>query len=101
MNSVQAVKDIYISSFLSLIKEPKIESNVREALFARKLELLYERHSSVLVQIAKGAYELREKIRTNQIEGLDTESFEQMNECHAFLDRFYMSRIFLNHSKKD
>jgi pyruvate dehydrogenase kinase 2/3/4 len=93
MNSVQAVKDIYISSFLSLIKEPKIESNVREALFARKLELLYERHSSVLVQIAKGAYELREKIRTNQIEGLDTESFEQMNECHAFLDRFYMSRI--------
>jgi len=93
MSSVQAVKDIYISSFLSLIKEPPIDSNVREALFARKLELLYERHSSVLVQMAKGAYELREKIRKNQIENLDAESFEHMQECHAFLDRFYMSRI--------
>ena len=66
---------------------------MREALFARKLELLYERHSSVLVQMAKGAYELRQKIRTNQIIDLDTDSFEHMNECHAFLDRFYMSRI--------
>ena len=93
MSSVQAVKDIYISSFLSLIKEPTIDNHVREALFARKLELLYERHSSVLVQMAKGAYELREQIRTNQIEGLYPETFEHMNECHAFLDRFYMSRI--------
>lgn len=93
MSSVQAVKDIYISSFLSLVKEPPIDSNVREALFARKLELLYERHSSVLVQMAKGAYELRELIRKNKIENLDAGSFEYMNECHAFLDRFYMSRI--------
>ncbi len=91
MDSVQAVKDIYISSFLSLIKEPQIENNVREALFARKLELLYERHSSVLVQMAKGAYELREKIRNREIDDLD--SFEQMSDFHAFLDRFYMSRI--------
>ena len=93
MTSVQAVKDIYISSFLSLIKEPNIEDEVREALFARKLELLYERHSSVLSTMAKGAYELREKTRNNQIEGFDPNSFEQMNECHEFLDRFYMSRI--------
>jgi pyruvate dehydrogenase kinase 2/3/4 len=93
MSAVQAVKDIYISSFLTLVKEPTIDSDVREAVFSRKLELLYERHSSVLIQMAKGAYELKEKIRNRQILELDTESFEHMNECHAFLDRFYMSRI--------
>jgi pyruvate dehydrogenase kinase 2/3/4 len=93
MSSVQAVKDIYISSFLTLVREPMIDSNVREALFARKLDVLYERHSSVLVQMAKGAYELKDKIRKHQISELDTESFEYMNECHAFLDRFHMSRI--------
>jgi len=93
MSSVQAVKDIYISSFLTLVREPMIDSNAREALFARKLDVLYERHSSVLVQMAKGAYELKDKIRKQQISGLDVESFEYVNECHAFLDRFYMSRI--------
>jgi Mitochondrial branched-chain alpha-ketoacid dehydrogenase kinase./Histidine kinase-, DNA gyrase B-, and HSP90-like ATPase. len=93
MSSVQAVKDIYISSFLTLVREPLIDSNVREALFARKLDVLYERHSSVLVQMAKGAYELKDKIRQHQISELDTECFEHMNECHAFLDRFYISRI--------
>jgi pyruvate dehydrogenase kinase 2/3/4 len=96
MTSVQAVKDIYISSFLSLIKEPAIQDDVvREALFARKLEVLYERHSAVLVQMAKGAYELRSQIQDSG--GLnkkhDTLDFEHWQECHSFLDRFYMSRI--------
>ena len=115
MPSVQAVKDIYISSFLTLVNEPNPRDNdgVREALFARKLELLYERHSSVLVQMAKGAYELRDLIRRGEItimdhgytnhhhhdndndnnNGKQLLDFEHLNECHAFLDRFYMSRI--------
>lgn len=105
MKSVQAVKDIYISSFLTLIKEPIIHNTAQEASFARKLELLYERHSSILVQMARGAYELREAIRNGIIQpkrgvgghryGEDQESleFEHLDECHSFLDRFYMSRI--------
>jgi pyruvate dehydrogenase kinase 2/3/4 len=104
MQSVQAVKDIYISSFLTLIREPIIDSPVREALFARKLELLYERHSSILVQMARGAYELRDGIRNGTIKYIpvkdhpfspdhDSINFEHMEECHLFLDRFYMSRI--------
>ncbi len=119
MPSVQAVKDIYISSFISLVNEPcpnSVDGGVREALFARKLELLYERHSSVLVQMAKGAYELRDLMRRGELtfphhyhsgsdEGVRSKStrgrngevgqleFEYLNECHAFLDRFYMSRI--------
>jgi len=109
MKSVQAVKDVYISSFLTLIREPMIDTIEQEALFARKLELLYERHSSILVQMAKGAYELREGIRNGSIraqqvhatrhpleeEDDDPESIvnERLHECQSFLDRFYMSRI--------
>ncbi len=93
MSSVQAVKDIYISSFLSLVQEPTIDSPVRESLFARKLELLYERHSSVLVQMAKGAFEFRQMLKNKEISSLEGEAFELMNDTHAFLDRFYMSRI--------
>ena len=113
MPSVQSVKDIYISSFLTLVNEPSPgDVEVREGLFARKLELLYERHSSVLVQMAKGAYELRDLIRKGEIMINDDHygrydgkihnhnsnrskklQFEDLNECHAFLDRFYMSRI--------
>ena len=113
MPSVQAVKDIYISSFLTLVNEPNPGDNaMREPLFSRKLELLYERHSSVLVQMGKGAYELRDLIRKGEMtiddyghddnicggsgsdSGNKTElQFEHLNECHAFLDRFYMSRI--------
>ncbi len=108
MPSVQSVKDIYISSFLTLINEPNPRDGdgVREALFARRLELLYERHSSVLVQMARGAYELRDLMRKGEMtiddgsnnhdhdgRGKKTLEFEHLHECHAFLDRFYMSRI--------
>ena len=120
MPSVQSVKDIYISSFLTLINEPnpRDDDGLREALFARRLELLYERHSSVLVQMARGAYELRDVMRKGEmmkkientgknhndpfhyhIDGGNEEEigkkleFEHLHECHAFLDRFYMSRI--------
>lgn len=97
MPSVQAVKDIYISSFVSLVNEPKIDSPTYENEFARKLEALYQRHSNVLVQMARGAYELRKAVRSGEISGSnnskDGMEFEKMNECHNFLDRFYMSRI--------
>lgn len=127
MPSVQSVKDIYISSFLTLINEPnpRDDDGLREALFARRLELLYERHSSVLVQMARGAYELRDVMRKGEMmkvenvgkgknhsdpfhyhndkeenddDGNEQEigkklEFEHLHECHAFLDRFYMSRI--------
>jgi len=96
MPSVQAVKDIYISSFVSLVNEPKIHTPKSEKEFARKLEALYERHSNVLVQMARGAYELRKSIRSGDITGSNSKDgmeFEKMNECHDFLDRFYMSRI--------
>ncbi len=96
MPSVKSVKDIYISSFVSLVNESKITSPTCENEFARKLEALYQRHSNVLVQMARGAYELRQALRNGDIPGFEDNSgmhFEKMDACHDFLDRFYVSRI--------
>ena len=96
MPSIQAVKLTYIQSFLELIEQPKIRTLEDEQNFATVLENLYQRHSNVLMQMARGAYELRHAIKEGTIQGSSTDGqveFEQMDECHEFLDRFYMSRI--------
>lgn len=131
MEAVQAVKAIYIHSFLDLTNFPPshtIQTMADEQAFAELLASLYKKHASVLVQMAQGAYQLREEIRMQQKEQRriyflknaqkryhplrdgsrrdhaslhsiriaeeDANScFERMEECHQFLDRFYMSRI--------
>ena len=119
MKSVQQVKELYITSFLELISIDKNIANVQdEEKFALMLEGIYERHSSVLVQMARGAFELRAGVRNGTI-NFDSSytsqqqqhqqhqqhyyhdsninrkkvSFDMMEETHAFLDRFYISRI--------
>ena len=98
MPSVQKVKRVYLDSFLEVSQHPKIRSPEDEQAFASLLENLHTKHSSVLVQMAKGAYELREAVKNGEICGSTTETgqlldFENMDDCHKFLDRFYMSRI--------
>jgi pyruvate dehydrogenase kinase 2/3/4 len=109
MKSVRLVKDLYITSFLELLSiEKKITTMEQENKFAKILEGIYERHASVLVQMARGAFELRAAIRngTAQVQHKhrvtlrpgDTDlkgavEFEAMEETHLFLDRFYLSRI--------
>eukprot|EP00565_Helicotheca_tamesis_P008713 CAMPEP_0185733876 /NCGR_PEP_ID=MMETSP1171-20130828/20817_1 /TAXON_ID=374046 /ORGANISM="Helicotheca tamensis, Strain CCMP826" /LENGTH=54 /DNA_ID=CAMNT_0028403721 /DNA_START=24 /DNA_END=184 /DNA_ORIENTATION=- len=41
-----------------------IVTEEQEEQFATDLEVLYQRHSNVLIQMARGAFELREKVRT-------------------------------------
>lgn len=97
MPSVQAVKQIYQRSFELLVQVPPIETKFDEREFATTLQELYGRHAGVLVQMARGAYELRQAARAGKIESIEPENadaaFAKLNECHAFLDRFYMSRI--------
>jgi Mitochondrial branched-chain alpha-ketoacid dehydrogenase kinase len=99
MPSVQKVKGIYVNSFLELLDSPgTLDSPQDENDFARLLHKLYENHSSVLVRMARGAFELREAVRRGEIVGTVDEngtitSFEHMESCHKFLDRFYLSRI--------
>ena len=96
MPSVQAVKNTYIQSFLELIQQPKIRTPQDEQAFAGLLGNLYIKHSNILTQMARGAYELREAVKAGKIQGNTQDGqleFENMDECHEFLDRFYMSRI--------
>jgi Mitochondrial branched-chain alpha-ketoacid dehydrogenase kinase len=90
MKSVQAVKDAYIQSCLDIINFPsEIDSPEAEEEFSRVIETIYERHGSVLVQMARGAYEFRQAVRREK----GATDFELEEETHAFLDRFYLCRI--------
>lgn len=120
MKSVQQVKELYTTSFLEILSVSKHPPNREgqeewEQKFATILENIYERHSSVLVQMARGAFELRAAIRKGALLGGDDDGcegegqktlsdeeiqvgrdaveFELMESTHAFLDRFYISRI--------
>jgi len=102
MDSVKQVRDLYVTSFLELLSVEKHISTIeQEEVFAAILESIYDRHASVLVQMARGAFELRAAIRTGSINhgrksgrgGQNAVEFDAMEDMHAFLDRFYISRI--------
>ena len=94
MPSVKIVKELYIKSLLELDEfDEKIVSADQETQFARLVESIYERHSSVLVQMAKGAYEYRNHVMQQQHDSTGKDHFAKMEETHAFLDRFYLCRI--------
>ena len=90
MSSVLQVKDAYIQSCMDIMNYPSdIDSPVAEEEFSRLIEAIYERHASVLVQMARGAYEFRQAIRRD----MGTNEIELEEETHDFLDRFYLCRI--------
>ena len=101
MPAVQRVKGIYVDSLLDILQVPAtIVTVTEEARFARTLHALYDKHSSVLVEMARGAYELRQGLRRGECQldndddnDNDAPSFERWADCHNFLDRFYTSRI--------
>merc|ERR1712157_483036 len=85
MPSVKNVKELYITSFLELLDVPKSITNYQEETnFSKIVEKIYDRHAGVLVEMARGAYELRNH---------NHPKFDTMETTHAFLDRFYVSRI--------
>jgi pyruvate dehydrogenase kinase 2/3/4 len=90
MNSVQQVKDAYVQSCMDIVNFPGgIDSTTAEEDFSRLIEAIYERHGSVLVQMARGAYEFRQAIRREK----GSADIELQEETHCFLDRFYLCRI--------
>ena len=111
MPSVREVKQVYIDSFRELVNFPPIYTAEDEAAFSLRLSELYKKHSGVLVQMARGAFELRAAVRRGEISRIaaggqvrplhslsdalpgDFLEFETLHQCHSFLDRFYSSRI--------
>lgn len=93
MASVKQVKDLYVTSLMELANfDSKITNANQETEFSRLVENIYERHSKVLVQMARGAYEFRTYV-TKHHDGDTRDGFAKMEETHAFLDRFYLCRI--------
>jgi pyruvate dehydrogenase kinase 2/3/4 len=114
MPSALKVKELYTQSFLKLIEFPAtIKTREDEERLAQLLEGIYERHAGVLVTMARAAYEFRDAIRNGTVQlwgspsttaassrsnsSKDTAdpivSYEDLDELHQFLDRFYMARI--------
>ena len=59
----------------------------KEAAFAKVIESIYERHSSTLITMAKGANEIRTLLKQ------DVETFAAYQGVQKKLDDFYMARI--------
>lgn len=93
MPSVIACKHIYIQSFKEMIDWPPIFTPQDEQAFAEMLGTLYMKHANILVQMARGAYELRAAVAEGQYGPTRELDFTRLTDCHCFLDRFYMSRI--------
>jgi len=105
MPSVQRVRDLYITSLEELLTvDEYIHTIDQENEFASLIERIYQRHAGVLVEMARGAYELRNVIRLGHIivesnpgslirDSTTSIEWESMHDTHEFLDRFYMSRI--------
>ena len=88
MPSVQRVRELYTQSYCEISHfSETIDTPEKEEEFAALIENIYERHSSVLVQMAKGAFEFRSAVRGQQ------ENYEIQEDTNAFLDRFYLDRI--------
>ena len=90
MPSVQTVREWYVQSFVDIRRSRMPVNEETEAEFSELLMNVYERHSPTLITMARGVYELRQKL--HQEHG-DKFEFGDLTQIHDFLDKFYMSRI--------
>ena len=84
---VNQVCNWYKRSFEELRNCPIPASLVNEDKFYRLIEGIYDRHSGTLINMAKGAHEIRCEL------GQDIEGFSEYDEVQDHLNDFYMSRI--------
>jgi len=84
---VQQVCTWYKQSFQELRECPLPTDLAKEKHFARVIDSIYERHSTTLITMAKGAHEIRSKL------GQDIQSFAEQEDIQRNLDEFYLSRI--------
>ena len=76
-------------------------SPLAEESFGQLLDRLYRKHSTVLLQMSQGAHEFKQLAKEGQIPGTAYDrpddpsslTFLQHEECEAFLDRFFSSRV--------
>ncbi|KAH7513564.1 hypothetical protein FEM48_Zijuj12G0213500 [Ziziphus jujuba var. spinosa] len=81
-----AVRDWYLDSFRDLRSFPDIKDTNEEREFTKMIKAIKVRHNNVVPMMALGVQQLKK--------GMDPKIvYEDLDEIHQFLDRFYMSRI--------
>ncbi|KAJ8434795.1 hypothetical protein Cgig2_033745 [Carnegiea gigantea] len=84
--AVLKVRDWYLDSFRDLRSFPEIKDNNDEMEFTHLIKIVKVRHNNVVPMMALGIQQLKK--------GMDPKIvYEDLEEIHQFLDRFYMSRI--------
>lgn len=84
--AVLKVRDWYLDSFRDLRSFPDIKDSPDEREFTQMIKAIKVRHNNVVPMMALGVQQLKK--------GMDPKIlYEDLDEIHQFLDRFYMSRI--------
>lgn len=84
--AVLKVRDWYLDSFRDLRSFPEIKDNNDEFDFTQMIKMIKVRHNNVVPMMAMGVQQLKKGIDLKIV-------YEDLEEIHQFLDRFYMSRI--------
>jgi len=91
MPSAQEVRKLYVTSVDQIRSCEVPNTKEREEKFAQILDNIYNRHSAVLLNLAKGAYQLRKNYQqTHPQQGEDM--FYEL-DIHSSFDKFILSRI--------
>ncbi|XP_021822419.1 pyruvate dehydrogenase (acetyl-transferring) kinase, mitochondrial isoform X2 [Prunus avium] len=84
--AVLKVRDWYLDSFRDLRSFPDIKDANDEKEFTQMIKAIKVRHNNVVPMMALGVQQLKKGINPRIV-------YEDLDEIHQFLDRFYMSRI--------
>ncbi|CAL5349574.1 unnamed protein product [Camellia sinensis] len=84
--AVLKVRDWYLDSFRDLRSFPEIKNTNDELEFTQMIKMIKVRHNNVVPMMALGVQQLKKSLGRK----ID---YQDLDEIHQFLDRFYMSRI--------
>ncbi|XP_047317298.1 pyruvate dehydrogenase (acetyl-transferring) kinase, mitochondrial-like [Impatiens glandulifera] len=84
--AVLKVHDWYLDSFRDLRSFPSIKTSSDELEFTKMIKMIKVRHNNVVPMMALGVQQLKKGLHPKI-------GYENLDEIHQFLDRFYMSRI--------
>ncbi|PON64837.1 Nitrogen fixation negative regulator NifL [Parasponia andersonii] len=84
--AVLKVRDWYLDSFRDLRSFPDIKDTNDESEFTQMIKAIKVRHNNVVPMMALGVQQLKKGMAPKIV-------YEDLDEIHQFLDRFYMSRI--------
>lgn len=84
--AVLKVRDWYLDSFRDLRSFLEIKDNNDELEFTQMIKMIKVRHNNVVPTMALGVQQLKKDLKPKV-------GYQDLDEIHQFLDRFYMSRI--------